>query len=839
MNYRLQSHLKIIALILLTFLLLVARGAEQNQAREEIDLSGWWKVDYIRPGQGVKENYHNLPTTGTSGTRCWMIGKVPGDAYTDLWRAGVIDDPYYGRNIVKTKWVIEYEWWYVKRFIIPERWKGKVIQVIFEGVDYECQVWLNGEYLGSHEGMFSKFVFDVSDKIFYGGGWSKQNVLTVKIEPPPRDRGRVGGRKAKTCYEGDYLPHFIMLGIWRPVKVRATGQVSIKDVYVEPEVKDDGSAVLNIQAELQNHTDARIEVIVNAKVNGKNFSSKTYTASVTGKTKPGGQIVQMKLTVDDSKLWWPWDMGEQNLYRAEVTIVGNGKFYDRTETTFGIKDLKMEMNPGFTKDEVAYPWTFMINGKRHFLRGACWSGPPDLMHGRNTVKRYKEFIKLAKEANINHLRIFGWHPPEIPEFYDLCDEAGITVWQEFAFAKYNYPDNDDFRAAAYEECIEIVKDRRNHPCLVLWCGGEELFATEGNKKLLYGIGDAIKPYTSLPYVPMSAMSTHGGPEMGFKPKEDRHACSHWYSVGFGHESLEKYYANTDYAMISEICEASAPCVESIKKFIPPDELWPPGPSWGYHFANLGILQSHNLEVLGDERTGSLEEFVNATQIAEGSALQYAIETFRRKKPHISGSILCHFIDPWPDFNWAIVDYYVKPKISYYMTQTAFQPVLPSLEYSKRRWNNGEIFNASLWVVNDYHRPFKNCTIEMHIKDKKGKILKEDSVKVDVEPDSSKKLKSVKWKVPEDLREGFNVELSLKDSKGVCISSNVYEHSFLIGDQEKEWKIILQKATEVRKRKQNFDQWWNYYWIYPDLAKEQDKQLREGIDTEIDTESEGY
>ena len=143
MNYRLQSHLKIIALILLTFLLLVARGAEQNQAREEIDLSGWWKVDYIRPGQGVKENYHNLPTTGTSGTRCWMIGKVPGDAYTDLWRAGVIDDPYYGRNIVKTKWVIEYEWWYVKRFIIPERWKGKVIQVIFEGVDYECQVWLN------------------------------------------------------------------------------------------------------------------------------------------------------------------------------------------------------------------------------------------------------------------------------------------------------------------------------------------------------------------------------------------------------------------------------------------------------------------------------------------------------------------------------------------------------------------------------------------------------------------------------------------------------------------------------------------------------------------------
>ncbi len=377
------------------------------------------------------------------------------------------------------------------------------------------------------------------------------------------------------------------------------------------------------------------------------------------------------------------------------------------------------------------------------------------------------------------------------------------------------PQDEEFIELATKECIEVVKECRNHPCLVIWCGSEELALTplsaRCNKKLIFAIGDAIKPYTSLPYVPTTPLSTKAGQMIGFKSKESIHAVEHYYSAA--RVSMEEYYGNLDYAIYPEIAAASAPCVESIKKFIPPDELWPPGPSWGYHFAELDIFRNHNLEIFNDERTGSLEEFVNATQIVQGTVFKYAIECFRRKKPHVSGCSFCFFISPWPDFKWAVVDYYLKPKLSYYMIKTAYQPILVSLKYHKRRWMNGEDFEGSLWVVNDYHRQFKNCTIEMRITDKKRKLLKKESVKVAIEADSSKKFKDVGWKVPEDLVECFQVELSLKDNEGACISKN--EYSFLIGDEEKARKKVREKAEEIMARRQRFVPW-SYYRDYPSL-----------------------
>ncbi len=415
--------------------------------REEINLSGFgWKMDKIRPGQGVEEGFHSFFPSIRS-TRNWITAKVPGDVYTQLWRNGAIDDPYYGRNIEKTKWLIEYEWWYETTFRVPEKWKGKVIRLIFEGVDYDCEVWLNGERLGHHVGMFSEFAFDITDRVIFFGEdlvddfyqlaiadvGRNANMLAVKIAPPPRDKAKVGGRKGHLSdYGSDYTQAFIMIGIWRPVKIQATGPVRIEDVYVKPQIRDSSSALLNIEVALENHTDTPKKVSVKAKVEGKNFISERYERSFDYEVKPGLGKFKMEMDIDEAKLWWPWDMGEQNLYRLTLTVNEDGKIYDESETSFGIREVKMEKNPGFTEDEVEYPWTFLINGKRHYLRSANWCGPPDLMYGRNTYERYRNFIKLAKEGNINNFRV--WHSyPEIPEFYELCDEAGITVWQNFSF----------------------------------------------------------------------------------------------------------------------------------------------------------------------------------------------------------------------------------------------------------------------------------------------------------------------------------------------------------------------------------------------------------------------
>ena len=139
------------------------RGSESPSGRLVLDLSGRrWQMEGIRPGQGVREGFHEHFGEVCPSTFNWNGATVPGDVYTDLWRAGEIDDPHYGRNGLRAKWAMEKEWWYRRHFAAPASWKGKSVRVIFEGVDYACDVWMNGKHLGRHEGMFSPFEFDVT-----------------------------------------------------------------------------------------------------------------------------------------------------------------------------------------------------------------------------------------------------------------------------------------------------------------------------------------------------------------------------------------------------------------------------------------------------------------------------------------------------------------------------------------------------------------------------------------------------------------------------------------------------------------------------------------------------
>ncbi len=166
-----------------------------------------------------------------------------------------------------------------------------------------------------------------------------------------------------------------------------------------------------------------------------------------------------------------------NLYTVETTLVGrDGAAWDQTTTRFGIREIRMERNPGFTEDEVKYPWTMFINGRREFLRSASWGGPPDIFYGRNSPEKYRRLVELAREGNINNLRIFGWHPTEVKQFYDLCDELGLTVWQDLIpLASVNLPEDAAFRDATYAEAIAVLKRLRPHPSVVLLEGGEESF----------------------------------------------------------------------------------------------------------------------------------------------------------------------------------------------------------------------------------------------------------------------------------------------------------------------------------------------------------------------------
>ena len=185
---------------------------------------------------------------------------------------------------------------------------------------------------------------------------------------------------------------------------------------------------------------------------------------------------------------------------------------------------------------MSFPRTTLINGKNHFIRSACWGGPPDIFVGRTSVDEYRKLIQLAKDANMNNIRIFGWHPPEITEFYELCNEAGLTVWQDVVpLGTGNIPNRQSHLDSIITEAVAVIKERRNHPSLIMIEGGEEMFLRARDpaftRRFLETLGDSLHNYVDLPYVPDSPMTDEPSREAGFKPKEAVHALGYFYGNG--------------------------------------------------------------------------------------------------------------------------------------------------------------------------------------------------------------------------------------------------------------------------------------------------------------------
>jgi len=385
----------------------------------------------------------------------------------------------------------------------------------------------------------------------------------------------------------------------------------------------------------------------------------------------------------------------------------------------------------------------------------------------------------------------------------------------------NISQDADFVERIYQEAEAAIKQRRNHPCLILIEGGEEAFLRAADAKFtkhfLEELGRRVQQYVDLRYVPDSPLTWAIAQSVGYKPKEAVHALSYFYSMGKW--LMEDWYTPLDFPIVPELAITSVPSVESLKKFIPEEELWPPGPSWGHHWADLQRLRMQNFDTFGDERTGSLEEFVNATQDAQGTIFQLSVEHFRRAKPRTSGIALCHYITYWPDMKWGIVDNYQVPKRSYYYVQRAYQPLLVSLKFDRRRWKSDETFTGQLWIVNDTYQTYRNCSIQVTVCDEDGNNLNRQDVEVvKIDPDSSAALANVNWDIGRQANKCFTINLSLLDSQGREISAN--EYMLLIGDQEAARKKMRELGSLLSANSNEFT-YGNYYRFFPDMIKPKD------------------
>ncbi len=787
-----------------------------TRVHRRISLDGTsWKFEKIRPGGGVAEGFPGIASEFQGTLFSWPSATVPGDIYTDLQRTGELPDLLMGRNVTKARYAQEYEYWYVRKFdLTDDLLEAQRLWLEFEGVDYSCDVWLNGQHLGAHQGMYSAFRFDITDVVAPGQRRDGANILMVKLDPPPRNYQELGGDKF--CFSGDYMPGIVPAGIWRPVSVYATGEVRIRDTRIETSLDPDGGATVTAEVTIENWGGAAATVGLSLNLSGDTFDWVGDPVVRTADLEPGTTTVSLTAVLADPVLWWPWDMGEPHLYRASVEILSDGESSDVVEETFGVREIRMEMNPGRGPEEAELPWTFVINGRESFLRSACWGGPPSFYYGRNSSEKYVDRLAMVREANINNLRIFGWHPPEVEEFYDLCDRLGITVWTNFSFATQAFQATPEHLERWDHETRALVRRIRNHPSTVMWMGGEEVFFSEAhvasdNLRIMDFIGAVVAEETSTPYAPASPLSGDYGIALGFKPHESTHANEHYYSAG--QSLMEDYYPALDFCIVPELTAASVPDVESLRRFIPADELWPPGPSWGVHGADLSILRLLNLEVMGSTGEESLEQFVEATQFSHGVIAQFALEALRRMKPRTSGVSLCHFLTYLPDMKWGIVDYYGKKKSCFDFVTRAYEPLLVSLEVSKRRWRSDETVRANVWIVNDHHREIEDLSVNWWVEGSDGAVHGGARVQGRAGAASAASIGSIEASVPGSDGDLFRLHVELVDGSGDRLSHNWIW--LLVGDQDEARTRLL--AAYQASLTERLEAGPSYYNDFPELA----------------------
>jgi beta-mannosidase len=409
---------------------------------------------------------------------------------------------------------------------------------------------------------------------------------------------------------------------------------------------------------------------------------------------PGKNRVSRQIKIEDPKLWWPWDQGTPELYRVSAVIEVGGKQSDAVDEAFGFREIEWERNPGSPKS--ALDWTLVINGRREFLRGANVV-PPDSMHGRRTDERCVKLLEMAKDANLNSIRLWGGGNRERSVVYDTCDRLGIMVWQEFPIGCINFgtPRSQRYLKLLEQESSEMVRQLRNHPGLIQWCGGNE-FNTRMSRPALKIMKQACKDLDpARRFVPAS-------PHRG-----DMHNWLVWHIRG----NLSDYF-NDKCQMMSEFGFQAAPSVESLKEFLPGDLLWPIGKGWTHHHLSRGKIGKYVKHFGGPGAT--IEDYVNAGQKAQAYYLHRGIEHWRRQKYKKSGALFWQWNDPYPCVSWSVVDYYFRTKKAYEAVRIAFQPLLISAEFEQRSYKSGDHFSAGIVLVNDTPREFKDIEIEAKV-----------------------------------------------------------------------------------------------------------------------------
>lgn len=741
-----------------------------DPSRRQTDLASLpWQFGSVPQQRWPAGDSAGLAPADFDRVDAWLPGTVPGTVQSDLLSLGHILDPFLENNLAACRWVEGLDWWY--RAVLPLQLDpGQRAFLEFDGVDTLSALFVNGQELRRHEGMFSRQTVEIPPALAANPEaelavrlWSSDALPRYELTAGEQVWSRVAGMaqssfrpfddrlatlKAPMHSGWDFAPRLRTMGIWDDSRLVVCRGVYLGDVWVQAEPLEPFAdpARARVRVRLTLDSDEPRAVAASIAIHPATFTGETEQRFEFAFDVPHGHSQhELGFDLPAARLWQPWERGEPCLYKLTVSLrageaahsqANDSILFDVSSTRFGVRRIER------LRTDRGYPWRLAVNGQPLFLRGANWV-PVDALWGRARRGHYQALLTQAREAGVNFLRVWGGGGREKRAFYDLCDELGLLVWQEFPIACVfldHLPRTERFRRLLHQESTGIVQALRNHPSLFLWCGGNE-FSPRRNRQTVSTLRQVVAAEDGLrPFVAASP-----GPG-------DAHNWQVWHGL-----APLAAYRDERAAFVSEFGLQAVPNVDSLRRFLSEVDLWPPGPAWQQHNADLEKLHRYaqwfgggdittntttngrtNVETNAqatDEPTmngstgtsarvtpktatdAALERFVQGTQRAQAAGLQILVEHMRRRagsqgRRQTGGLAVWQWNDPWPAISWSVIDAFGQPKLAYETLRRIYQPVLVSLEYPLRAYRPNDPLCGTLWVVNDRLETLRDCLLKV-------------------------------------------------------------------------------------------------------------------------------
>ncbi len=759
---------------------------------------------------------------------------IPNEIHSDLYEKGIIEDPFFGDNEHKRQWVAEKNWVYEKSFDLDsEILARESIEILFKGINTYADVFLNDMKILQTDNQFREWRVDVKSILRQKDNHIKIVVLSPfpienqKVKQygfqPPGDP-RIMTRKAQYVYGWDWAPRYVTSGIWKDINIHAWDGPELKDVYIKQKMLSKEKAKLIAQFEINSVSNDEVIISLN------DVEQKVSLI-------PGNNIVELNYSINNPKLWWPNGLGEQHLYTFVCSMNDPEQGTQSIRKKFGLRTIELVQE----QDSAGKSFYFKINDIPVFMKGANYV-PIQMLGAKTDTTKYRELISNAKDANMNMLRVWGGGIYENDIFYDLCDEMGILVWQDFMFANGMYPADTLMLENIKNEAEQQIKRLRNHVSLTLWCGNNEIaegwanwgwknnysqkqqlkMSEDYNKIFHQLLPELVKKYSNdISYWPSSPQFGRGNKRSQFE------GDSHYWGVWHDAEPFEIYEKRVPRFM-SEFGFQSYPYLKTLTNYFNKEDLGIESP----------VLQTHQKHNRGNEliktylkrdypESEYFNQFIYLSQLLQAEGISLGIEAYRRAKPYCMGSLYWQLNDCWPAISWSGIDYDGRWKAMHYYAKRSFEPVSISVVNEE-----GEL---RVFIINDRLNKIDG-KIVLNLNDLNGKIISSIEKLITVKPNVSEYY----WKIKQDDLNILKLNESYLDlmfiSGGQTVSSQNYffvkpkelklvnpEISCLIGQDEEHYNLVLSSKSYAKSVFVDIDQDGklsdNYFDIIPGEKKE--------------------